>query len=596
MGTPQTMQDEPAANDRSQARLPFSELLAPAGVIVLASILFGLLFNRETALSYSIGYNLYGATRILAGDVPYRDFHTLYPPAIVYLNALLFRAFGTYLYTALLGVCTFKVLTTPAIYLSARRVMSPLWAAAASLYSVVWLRPNGPFKAVPMHYGSLFLALALFFGLKGIDRNKAPYLFALGICLGILTLFKHNIGAYATIGFGLAVIFRGNPFGLKLESPAALFRPLGFLIAGVLVPLLPVLAYMHQQGALNAMARTLLLGPGEFLLSRLAATPSPAVPLVLALLLGGVAFVLYRAELGPAAATVVIGTVTVSLTLLVLLAPDGPINEIVFYAPLLAIILGAMLCWVAGRRDEKKGRQLYAVLVVTTAAFMEAFPRFAREQSIAAMPYVGLLLLIMLFLFREYIVNPLRARATGLVALLSLPIVLFALGVRFFSQTFFDRQLQLKSNTELAIERGKGVYFPSEMAREIDSVVAFVQENVPKGGYIFAQSYAGSSYLFLADRLNPSSAQFWGGVGVSNAEREQTLSSIQEKDVQLVITSDKDIAAEKYEPMRAYLSSRFVSTARFGEVVILQRNPEPSVALYSARLACRRQPGLPAVH
>ncbi|HEY6333967.1 MAG TPA: glycosyltransferase family 39 protein, partial [Blastocatellia bacterium] len=500
-------------NDQSPERRLLSELLAPAAVIVLASVIFGFLFNRETALSYSIGYNLYGATRVLAGEVPYRDFHTLYPPAIVYLNAILFKAFGTFLYNALLGVCIFKVLTTLAIYFCARKVMAPLWALSASLYSIVWLRPNGPFKAVPMHYGSLFLALGLFFSLKYIERRKAFYLLGLGVCLGILTLFKHNIGIYASIGFALAVICRGNPFGLKLEAIGSFVRPLAVLIVGILVPILPVLAYMHQQGALKAMARTLLFGPGEFLLSRLAATPSPFVPFVLTLLIGGFALALYRLRLTPATSAIMLGGLTVLLGFFVLLAPEGPINEIIFYAPLLAIISGALLCWAAARGNEKAGQQLYAVLVVTAAAFMEAFPRFAREQSIAAMAYVGLLLVSMLFLFRAPILSSLRSPTAGAIAVAALPLVLFAMGFRFFTQTFFDRGLHLKSNTELAIDRGKGVYFPSEAAQEIDRVVRFVQLKVPEGGYIFAQSYAGSSYLFLADRLNPSGAQFWGGVG-----------------------------------------------------------------------------------
>ncbi|HEY6333060.1 MAG TPA: hypothetical protein VI756_27300, partial [Blastocatellia bacterium] len=62
---------------------------------------------------------------------------------------------------------------------------------------------------------------------------------------------------------------------------------------------------------------------------------------------------------------------------------------------------------------------------------------------------------------------------------------------------------------------------------------------------------------------------------VSNAEREQTLSSIQQKDVQVVLTSDRDMAGEKYGPMRAYLSATFYPAARFGEVIILERIPAP---------------------
>jgi hypothetical protein len=551
------------------------ENLATAAVVVITLPVFGVLFYRETALSYSIGYNLYGASRILNGEVPYRDFHTLYPPATIYLNALLFKVFGTYLYTALLGVCVFKILTAVVIFRCALKTMSLRWALTAAGFSVVWLRPNGPFKAVPMHYGSLFLALALLLVLKYIDRKKLLYLAGAGICIGLLTLFKHNIGAYAFIGVALALVFRGNPFALRFEEWTSLWRSIALLTAGVLLPVLPVLAYLHHKGALKAMARTLLFGPGEFLANRLAAAPSPLLPLLLALLVCAVGLCLYWLGLKGAVATVISGVAMVLLVLFILLAPEGPISEIVFYAPVFILTTGVIVCRIAASRNDVAAKRLYVILVAAAAAFMESFPRFAREQSIAAMPYIGLLLLAILYAFKDPIVQRAGTKAAGLIAAYALPVALFVLGGRFFFQTFFDRALNLRSNTPLATSRGRGVYFPSFAAREIDSVVELVQQKVPEGGYIFAQSYAGSSYLFLADRRNPSGAQFWGGVGVTKAEREQTLASIQEKDVRLVITSDRDMEAERCKPMREYLDANFHSSARLGDVVILERGPSP---------------------
>jgi hypothetical protein len=556
------------------SRTGLEELLYAATVLAGASIVFGLLFNRETALSYSIGYNLYGATRVLAGEVPYRDFHTLYPPATVYLNALLFRLFGTSLYTALAGVFVFKVLTTLVIYLCARMVMSRPWSFAAAAFSIIWLRPNGPFKAVPMHYGALFLALALLLVLIYASRQALIYLFAGGVSLGILLLFKHNIGAYGFIGLALSLPFDGNPFALKLDAATLWLRRLGALVVGFLAPVIPVVWFIHRAGALTPMARTLFFGPGEFLLSRLAATPSTVFPVLILVLLASSAFAVHRLRSRPELSAALALLVACCLVIFLAFGPEGPLSEIVFYAPVIILLAGAVCCRVVAKEDARAGRQLYAVAVAAAAAFMESFPRFAREQSIAAMPLIGLLLLCILYVFRQSIFNWAGGRSVFQIALATLPLALFALGAGFFCRSFFVNGLHLRSNTSLATPRGKGVFFPSETANEIDQVVEFVQGKVPEGGYLFAQSYAGSSYLFLADRGNPSGAQFWGGVGVSRSEREQTLASIQQKNVQLVITSHRDMEAEKFRPLSQYLERNFRPSTQIGEVVILERVPE----------------------
>jgi hypothetical protein len=536
---------------------------------IVTIIIFSQLFNKENSLSYSIGYNLYGAERVLDGEIPYRDFHTLYPPATLYLNAALFRFFGINLYNALFGVLIFKGLTTLLLYLSARRLMSCLWALPAAAFSLFWLRPNGPFKAVPMHYGALFLGLALFYLLsKPSDKTS---LFLAGVALGLLALFKHNIGIYALAGSLVVVLFDEKVAGFSLKGLLKNYQRALWLIVGCAVPVLPVLVYMRAKGALGHMIGTLLFGPGEFLLNRLAAVPLPFIPAGFVLWLVVCAYAAKRLQLRRAMATGIYGLAILSVSAFLLFARQDYVDALIFYAPVLIIAAGLYIGLFARKFELTNQRAVLAVTICAAAAFMEAFPRFAREQAIASMPFIALLLLYILYSLRTRLERLPADNMPYKMALVILPLALFLMGARLFVQTFFDSRLQLKSNQALGIERGRGVAFPAEKAEEISQVVAYLQERVPSDGYFFAQSYAGSSYLFLADRNNPSGAQFWGGVGVKDAERAATLEALKRQQVNLIVTSSRDLAAEKYQPMRDFIDQNFKLSREFGETLILER-------------------------
>jgi Dolichyl-phosphate-mannose-protein mannosyltransferase len=544
---------------------------ALVAVLAVTGLVYGALFNRESVLSYSIGYNLYSAERVLAGEVPYRDFHTLYPPATVYLNAALFKWLGVSLYNALLGVFVFKTLTVLFIYLSGRELLSRGQGLAVAALALVWLRPNGPFKAVPMHYGALCLAVALWLLLKHSRAPRPALLLGAGCALGVLATFKHNIGAYALAGALVVVMLDDGPLALKPSAWLRHTRRGALLLAGFLLPVVPMLIYLRSQHALGAMTRALLFGPGEFLLNRLAGVPGLDVPLLYAAVLVGAAFIAARLEARRAVAAAVWGAVIVGNFAFFLLGPQSAIDKLIFYLPVLVIVAAVAVFLFNKDLAAIERRALLTVTVTAAAAFMEAFPRFAREQAIAAMPFVVLLLVVLLERLRPVMKKRPRLRLAFMPAMVVVTTAFALAGGRLLFNTVFDAGLRLKSNTELAIDRGRGVYFPPAAAHEIESVVDYIQRRVPAGGYFFPQAYAGSSYLFLADRRNPSGAQFWGGVGVSPAERARTLDALDAEHVELILTSERDLAAERYAPLRDYIEHNFRPAASFGDVIILER-------------------------
>lgn len=540
-------------------------------VLVITATLFGWLFNRESVLNYSIGYNLYGAERVVDGETPYRDFHTLYPPATLYLNAAVFKLFGITLYNALFGVFVFKVLTAMTLYLCGAKIMPRSWAVIAALSSLIWLRPNGPFKAVPMHYGALFLALALFFLLNNLSKRNRGWLLLAGLSLGVLTLFKHNIGGYALLGTLICVLFDDGRGEFKVDDVARNYRRALIVAAGFAAPVAPVLVYMAARDALLPMAKTLLFGPGEFLVSRLAAVPSPLVPVLFVSWIGLCAFAIHNLRSSFGSAMAISAICALAIIGFIVGADQTEVDKLIFYAPAMIILVGLLTIFYGRKVGLADRRAVAFVTVFAWAAFMESFPRFAREQAVAAMPFVILLLFYLTHVYKPSLANLFQKPVIARAALAVLPLAIFLMGGRLFYHTYFDGGLRLRSTTELAFERGRGVYFPKAEAEEINQVVSYIRENTTPGGYFFPQSYVGSSFLFLADRDNPSGAQFWGGVGVTDEERAATLKALDEKQVDFIVTSEKDIAAEKYAPMRDFIAAEFEAAIKYGDVLILKR-------------------------
>ena len=90
---------------------------------------------------YDEGVAVYGAERVASGEVPYRDFWTIYAPGDLYLIAGLFKIFGPRLVVERHAWLLLEGILAVLVYALARRAgANAMWAAIAWAVMILWTR------------------------------------------------------------------------------------------------------------------------------------------------------------------------------------------------------------------------------------------------------------------------------------------------------------------------------------------------------------------------------------------------------------------------------------------------------------------------
>ena len=181
------------------------------------------------------------AERVLAGEMPHRDFDTGYTGGWSYLNALAFKLLGTNLMSPRLVLFAVFLLWIPAVYYIASHFAGPLLAGLTALLCAAWSLPiySG---ALPSWY-NLFLAVfgvaALF---RFLETERRRWLLVAGVLGGMSILFK-MIGLYYVAGVLLFLAYHEQVLARKtLKAPSEGGRNYLYLIAFGLVLFIGMLA------------------------------------------------------------------------------------------------------------------------------------------------------------------------------------------------------------------------------------------------------------------------------------------------------------------------------------------------------------------
>jgi len=217
-------------------------LVLVATLVLLPGLFFGL-----------PGKGVAGGVRVLHGEVPYRDFWTMYAPGMFYATAGVFRVFGIeILAQGAVSVLLDASLVAVAFLLLRRLAQGRTVAFVLALVFLGAFWKTG--REITSYPPALFFLLLFWHGLIGYWEHGGPRrLLYAGLSAGLAACFKHDVTAYVVLA-AVASLFLSWHLAADRRPPRWAHPTVATLVlaAGALATFLPAAAWIAWQAGADA--------------------------------------------------------------------------------------------------------------------------------------------------------------------------------------------------------------------------------------------------------------------------------------------------------------------------------------------------------
>jgi len=480
--------------------------------------IFGLIytfpvFNKYWA-PFDEGIIVVAAQRLLAGEIPYRDFFiVMYPPGQIYVLAGLFKLFSCSLIAGRIYAVLVSVAIAVATFFITRKLTkNTLSSIAAYVIMLTSLAPRLGAIPAPIWPGILLALLTLYLFIVYLERPSLLVITATGLMAGVTFFFRHDIGLSVVAAVFISLLLR--LFNVKSIKPIILF------VLGALMVTLPWVLYFVNMSA------------GKDLYDSL------------------IAFTFVHAK-----------TATINLPV-----PCFDLNMIFhkslyfinvnqFYIPLIAYAWIACLLlsrFFKKRALDARGLGLFALLCFGAITYKEAAVR-ADPAHLLAM--IAPAVIISAYIASDAFSAGFRRRAADILkyAVSIVLIFLFALLVVKNTDKYIKNgftKVFKKDTIKTGFDKGT-IYVPADEQSDILGVIKYIKENSALGERIYIgntahwkDDFGGSLIIYyLADRL-PSTKYYelLPGLVTDKFVQNETIKSLDSHRVRLLILQDVDVS------------------------------------------------------
>jgi len=533
--------------------------------LLLCAIVLLLIPIKRPFFFYDEGFAVLNGSRILSGEIPYKDFWALYPPGQSYALAGIFSLFGKSLLVERLYDLAVRLIIALAIRAIAIRITTKQLADYAFVASAALLAVTG-FYAYAVFPALALDLLALLSLLDFLRAQNKQRLVLSGFLAGIAAFFRWDIALYAVVSItGTLILFRmsANHSSKPLaQSVRKVILDLVLFCTPFFTVVLVCYGLVAAQSGLAPMWQQAFVTPTTFIHQY---RHKPFPPL----------FYPY---------TILTNYPNHSYT--------KKVYEFLkwanFYFPLFvyALALGALgITWLKKRKETLP--QFFGHFSVAVFGLLLVSQMLSRFDFIHTFPAALILCLVIVSLHSPVIFNrDKRIQKGGFALLLS-------------AYTLFFVVIPFALLTPLIIKHpptGCYAHIPRAGCVAIDTnqenAVRFIQEHTPENELIFVGNQrhdlvfiSDAGFYFLANRKSATRyGDLFPGLTTSLPVQQEIARDIETKAVHWIVLVDIPPSSEPNKSsissgvhfLDDFISRNFTLAAEFGKYRIMNRNTETS--------------------
>ena len=213
--------------------------------ILIIYFIYGLSRIKYGINVYDEGLVLCNAESILNGNIPYKDFWTIYTPGQYYLVAMLFKIFGYQIITTRIFSDILLILSLACIYLIIKEIIPEKIALIFLVFTMIALGTFGFGSVSPVGTALLFILINCIYMIKYIKTNNNLYLIISGLLTSLVLFFKQDLGLYTLlteiIFLFIYTYFNDESYKKKSKKIIKSFKSWKFYLTGIMITGLPII-------------------------------------------------------------------------------------------------------------------------------------------------------------------------------------------------------------------------------------------------------------------------------------------------------------------------------------------------------------------